>query len=266
MKRWIAALLICLSASMMSMSRILCAKSRLKQSSNKQLCLNTPRNFGHTHFIRGYDKPPKFNKEIKPLKEIDEKSYIINGSSAHLIDPSRNTQSFFTTIHDIASINLKLIEQAQQSIHVALFSLTDPRLADALLLAHKKGIDVCIIVDAGKMKDRYSKVRNLTDNGVPVWYYDYSLRPDYKKREWADPLMHHKCMIIDGSENDTRQGIVVAGSANGTKASQIDNIENINILRDPLAVQEHCQEFIRLKKLCVKCEKQEKTTSQKKNQ
>lgn len=225
-------------------------------SKNNQLCLNTPRNFGTTHFIVGYDTKDASTISDSPKILVNEVDPIINGSSTHLIDASRQTQSFFTTIHDITSIILKLIEQAEKSITIAIFSLTDTRIADALLAAHKKGVAVTIIIDAGKMKERYSKTKKLVDNGISVWYYDHTLRPYYQKREWADPLMHHKCIVIDDK-------LVITGSANGTRASQLDNIENINILRDPLAVEEHCQEFIRLKKYCVKCKNSE-TVIQKK--
>jgi phosphatidylserine/phosphatidylglycerophosphate/cardiolipin synthase-like enzyme len=73
------------------------------------------------------------------------------------------------------------------------------------------------------------------------------LGPDYQKKEWADPLMHHKCYVIDD--------LVITGSANATKAAQNDNIENINILRDLHAVEEHRQEFARLKAYCKKYKK-----------
>lgn len=242
MKRLLLLLFLCSIIHAKKPSR------KISYQRDNRLCFNAPRNFGSTHFIVGYD-----TKNVSAISDpspasISEIAPIINGSSVHLIDTSRQTQSFFTTIHDITSIIVKLIEQAEKNISIAIFSLTDARIADALIAAHGRGVMVTVIIDAGKMKDRYSKTKKLMDKNIAVWCYDHLLRPHYKKREWADPLMHHKCMIIDDS-------IVVTGSANGTRAAQLDNIENINILRDPLAVKEHCEEFIRLKKYCNKCRK-----------
>lgn len=250
MKRFLIIMLLLINFFMYSKTAY-CSR-KIPHQKNNQWCLNTPHNFGSTHFIVGYDNKDSSiisNANADSTKTlINEDDQIINGSSAHLIDASRQTQSFFTTIHDITSIILKLIEQAEKDITMAIFSLTDARIADALIAAHQRGVLVTVIIDAGKMKDRYSKTRRLIDKGILVLYYDHTLRPHYKKREWADPLMHHKCTIIDSK-------LVITGSANGTRASQLDNIENINILRDSMAVQEHCREFARLKKYCNKCKK-----------
>lgn len=216
---------------------------------NVQLCFNTPQNtFGKTHFIVGYEPSAQVSVSHHQSSIIvNDKPFIIDGSSVHLIDTSRHTQSFFTTVHDIASIILKMLEEAEKSITLAAYSLTDKRIADALIAAHKRGIHVCVIVDGGKKQERYSKAQKLVNSGISVWCYDCALRPNYKKKEWSEPLMHHKCFVIDDA--------VITGSANATKAAQFDNIENINILRDPHAVEEHRQEFTRLKKFCKECKK-----------
>lgn len=216
---------------------------------NAQISFNSPEHtFGRTHFIVGYESPVQLSvQDQESSVVVNNKPFIVNASSAHLIDYSRNTQSFFTTVHDIASIILKMLEDAQKDITVAAYALTDKRIADALIAAHKRGVRVCVIVDGGKRKERYSKTQKLLNNGISVWSYDCSLRPDYKKKDWSEPLMHHKCFVIDDA--------VITGSANATKAAQFDNIENINILRDPHAVEEHRQEFTRLKKYCVECKK-----------
>lgn len=215
---------------------------------NEQIIFNAPPNFGKTHFIVGYENPPQeLSNNATQQILVNQKPFIVDGSSAHLIDESRNTQSFFTSIHEVTSIILYLLEQAQKSITVAAFALTDVRIADALINAHKRGVVVYIIVDGNKAKDRYSKVQKLVTSNLEVWCYDPSLRPHYKKKDWSDPLMHHKCFVIDN--------VVITGSYNATKAAQADNIENINILRDPHAVEEHRQEFTRLKTYCKRCKK-----------
>lgn len=255
MKQWLFIFLLCWSSSTMNLSRLLRSNHK-NRPSHQKLCLNAPRSFGSTHFIMGYNNKQKFpDLSNKPIFTIAEAPYLIDGSSAHLIDETRQTQSFFTTVHNIHSIMVNLIDHAKDTITIAVFSLTDSRIANALILAHKRNVDVCVIMDKKKMKERYSRTQDLINNSIPVWYYEPSLRTDYKKKEWSDPLMHHKCMVIDN--------IAITGSANSTKAAQIDNIENITIIRDPLTVEEHRQEFIRLKQFCIQYPKAKKNVHKK---
>jgi len=246
MKRLLGLLLLFFSVDAVSMSRVF-EPSRRIASRNTQLSFNTPRNFGTTHFIAGYKNPQNSVVEGAEKKQVffDDRPPIIGASSAHLLDKARQTQSFFTTIHDISSIILTIISESKENIDVEAFSLTDKRITDALIAAHKRGVRVRVIMDAGNMKQPYSKAQRLIDNGIAVCSYNPQLRPNYKKKSAYEPLMHHKCIVADG--------VVITGSANATRAAQRDNIENITILRDPQTVQEHRQEFERLKTYCDEC-------------
>lgn len=254
MKQIFSILILFFSVDAMSMSRVLQPTKIAPKTMHGYL--QKPRNFGVTHFILGYKKPALLAQslpiEVTEKKQtklvLDTKPLIMAGGSAHLIDKTRRIQPFFSLIHDITSIILAVLAQAEKDIKIAAFSLTDGRIASELLAAHKRGIDVCIILDAGNMKQPYSKGQKLVDNGIPVWCYNPSLRPNYKKRNGYEPLMHHKCIIVDD--------ILIIGSANSTRAAQRDNIENINIVRDPETEEEYRKEFERLKTYCVKCKLQ----------
>jgi phospholipase D len=247
MKRLFTALILLFARDSVSMHRVLqSGKSIIPK--NTQFCLNTPRNFGTTHFIVGYKEP-----QIQPAKTIENKQkifdvkppFIIAGSSAHLIDATRDTQSFFTTKHDISSVVLELLAQAKKNINIAAFSLTDVRIANQLIDAHKKGVDVCVIMDAGNMKHYSSKAQKLVDSGIIVLRYDPSLRLDTKQSKF-EQLMHLKWIIVDD--------VLISGSANLTKAAQDGkNIESITVLRCPQTVEEHRQEWQKLKEFCVEC-------------
>lgn len=211
---------------------------------NKQLCLNTPRNFGTTHFIRGYKHTPSTTYQAVPAI-THQPAPIINKSSAHLIDPTCHTQVFFPSIHHITSIIIDSIQHAQKEITVAIYSLTERNIAHELIAAHKRGVKVYIFADGGKIQEKSSKIPQLVKSGVPVFWYDCSLRNGYQKSNWIDALMHHKYIIVDE--------FVITGSANLTNAAQEHNMENIAILRYPPAVEAYRQESERLKKICVAC-------------
>jgi len=205
---------------------------------------NAPRTFGTTHFIVGYQEPSVSRKKYK--KDKSTARHNKQNCDALFIDRDSMSQSFFSTAHDdLFDIFLEALSEVKKELYVAAFALTDKRIVDFIIDAYKKGVVVCIIVDANNMNQRHSKVQFLVKDNVPVWYYKPSLNPKYKKNGFSEPCMHHKIMIGDD--------FVITGSANFTKAGQKHNIENINILRDRQTIEEYRTEFERLKKFCVQC-------------
>jgi len=226
---------------------------KIEHKKNTQLCLNTPRDFGTTHFIIGY-KEKSNSPVIEPIIEKKEKKrrqsqhtaqkkQKVTRGGANLIDKNRMTQSFFSSVHDISDILLHIMAEAQRSLYIEVFSLTDQRIANLIIAKHKEKVEVCVIVDAENMKYKHSKVQCLVENNVPVWRYNPAHDPRCQKNGLCEPCMHHKCTIVDGK-------VVVTGSANLTNAAHKYNIENINVLREKQTVNEHGEEFGRLKLYC----------------
>ena len=243
MKQLLHAVCVFNFFTLMSMGRVVSStQAGLARRPHFQQC----RNFGKTHFIAGYKYHFPELVQLQP-KESFVHSVVRSGNTVELIDTSRVIQPFFTTAHDVCSIILNFLDNARSRIHIAAFSLTDVRIAEKLIAAHKNGLDVCIIMDAGNMKQAYSKAQKLIDNGLSVWRYDHSLRKDNKKFP-IEALMHHKCLIVDD--------VVIVGSANYTRSAYKRNIENINIVRDAQTVEEYLQEIQRLKNYCVNCTQQ----------
>ncbi len=251
--RMLAYIGLFISLHTMGMSRVLSPASRIGQRNNR-ITVQAPRNFGKTHFILGYkdiDFEPvqgaQVTDKVDKSDKKEKKVSIPRDNGASLINPNRQTQSFFTSIHDVSSIILEVMGQAKKTLYVAAFTLTDMRVVDQLLKSHKNGVEVCVFVDQGNMKTAYSKVPKLIENGIQVWSYSPALHT--QKKAMYEPIMHHKCILVD-------RELVVTGSANLTKAGQKHNIENINILRDKQAVGEHHEEVERLKKFCIECKLQ----------
>lgn len=247
MKR-LSYVLMCLIFNVSGMLHVASSvqKSILK---NRQLCFNdTPRNFGTTHFIIGYNGNNNSKKRAQKKHSVFQKKQGVLLDSVSLIDKNRISQSFFTTVHDLSPLLLEIMSEAKKCLYIAAFTLTDFRIVNHVLNAHKNGVDVCVITDASSMKNMHSKIHMLVDGNVEVWCYKPSLNPTYKRNGLSEPFMHHKIIIGDD--------FVLTGSANFTKAGQKTNIENVNILRDKQTVGEHHAEFERLKKFCVKCTSQ----------
>jgi phosphatidylserine/phosphatidylglycerophosphate/cardiolipin synthase-like enzyme len=104
-----------------------------------------------------------------------------------------------------------LIAQAGDRIDIAVFYLTNKYVTADLIAAHRRGVEVRVIVDATSAKNGYSKHELLREAGIPV-----------KVENWGGK-MHMKAAAIDGST-------VVVGSMNWTRAGEDTNDENTLIL------------------------------------
>src|SRR5258706_9822695 len=173
MKR-LSIVLVCMffdSCAMLGTTSLL-QKNGLK---NRSTHFNSaPRTFGTTHFIVGYQKPSDLPK--KYTKNKSAVRHDKQNGEALLIDKDRISQSFFSTAHDdLFDIFLEALSEVKKELYVAAFALTDKRIVDFIIDAYKKGVVVCVIVDANNMNQRHSKVQLLVQDNVPVWHYKPSL-------------------------------------------------------------------------------------------
>jgi phosphatidylserine/phosphatidylglycerophosphate/cardiolipin synthase-like enzyme len=122
---------------------------------------------------------------------------------------------------------VKTIESARRTVRVAAYSFTSKPVAQALLEAHKRGIDVRVVMDKSNATARYTAATFLANQGVPV-------RVDYRYA-----IMHDKFLIVDGATVET-------GSFNYTSAAEHHNAENVLVLHDPAMAQRYGLEWDRL--------------------
>lgn len=121
---------------------------------------------------------------------------------------------------------ISLIENAQVSVHGAFFEMDLPNLADALVLAAARGIDVRLVYDNEQMTDtdRAQILSKLADAGIP-------LVPDERSA-----FMHNKFFVIDGK-------IVWTGSFNYTENASHKNNENAVVFNVPGLAENYEREF-----------------------
>lgn len=122
----------------------------------------------------------------------------------------------------------QLIGEAKQSIRVAAYSFTSKEIAGALLEAHKRGVDVRVVLDKSNATAKYSSATFLANLGIPIRLnYQYA-------------IMHNKFIIVDGKTTQT-------GSFNYSSAAEKKNAENVLILSDQLGLaQTYTREWQRL--------------------
>lgn len=100
---------------------------------------------------------------------------------------------------------VKQLSNAKTSIFVAMFTLTHPKLLEALAQAQQRGVQVKVAVDHYAARGASRKaVKFLQDRNIPV-VFSQGLQ-----------LLHHKWAYIDRSQ-------VILGSTNWTKAAFAKN-------------------------------------------
>lgn len=108
---------------------------------------------------------------------------------------------------------LRTINSAEKSIRVAAYSFTYPPIAEALVNAHRRGVDVKVVLDGKQREDKHSVFRYLKNNNIET------------RVNFSYAIMHHKFMIID---HKTLQ----LGSFNYTKSAEKRNAENVLVIRE----------------------------------
>lgn len=124
------------------------------------------------------------------------------------------------------SIILNEIEHAQKSVSVLSFTFTDKQLANALLNASTRGVQVNIVFEKTRIT-RYSAI-HLFENSSVKTYLDGNAY-----------TMHEKLFVID--ENTS-----IVGSYNPTKQAQEKNEENVLVVRDVDFAENALEEFDRV--------------------
>jgi phosphatidylserine/phosphatidylglycerophosphate/cardiolipin synthase-like enzyme len=97
------------------------------------------------------------------------------------------------------------------SVLVQAYSFTSAPIAEALVKAHKRGVNVQVILDKSQRTQKYSSADFLVNSGIP------------SRIEAAHAIAHNKVMVIDNE-------IVITGSFNFTKAAEERNAENLLIM------------------------------------
>jgi phosphatidylserine/phosphatidylglycerophosphate/cardiolipin synthase-like enzyme len=116
---------------------------------------------------------------------------------------------------------------ARKSIYLAMYGLTYPPLVRALVAAHKRGVDVRLITDRGKLEERNQRtaLETLRLAGIPIKINRY------------DGLMHMKQVVIDERVN-------TSGSMNQSSSAARFNDERLDILHDPISTQRATKKFL----------------------
>ncbi len=142
-------------------------------------------------------------------------------------DSAVQTDVHFSPGEECAAKIVHLFGRTRESVDVCVFTITDDRIADAILRAHGRGVRVRIVSDNEKADDLGSDVGRLGTAGIPV------------RVDRTPYHMHHKFALFDGA-------LLLNGSYNWTRSAAEHNMENFVITDDARAVRRFSDEFARL--------------------
>jgi phosphatidylserine/phosphatidylglycerophosphate/cardiolipin synthase-like enzyme len=131
----------------------------------------------------------------------------------------------FTPKQRCEPLILNHIRNAKYEILTQAYSFTSKPIANELIRAKNRNVNVQLIADKSQKKTKYSQIRFLKQNAIPVYI-------DHKPA-----IAHNKIIIIDGQ-------YVVTGSYNFSHAAEHKNAENIIILNNKKIANQYKQNWL----------------------
>ncbi|TFB13302.1 phospholipase D family protein [Filobacillus milosensis] len=120
-----------------------------------------------------------------------------------------------------------LIDQAKETIDLAVFTFTDKGILQSIIQATNRGVKVRLITDRKQSKNAYGQdevLEKLTHAGVPI------------KENCHDGYMHLKITIVDSS-------VISVGSYNYTKAARNKHDEILVVIKNKKVGAEWSKHF-----------------------
>lgn len=135
------------------------------------------------------------------------------------------TEVYFSLYDDPQSAIVKSIDNAKDTLNIAMYYFTEREIAQAVIRAKERGIDIKIYLDKSQVNHEQSKSRYLINNGI-----------ENIRISSNNYIMHNKFAVIDNR-------IVITGSYNWTAYAGEKNDENLLIIDDEEIVKRYQEYF-----------------------
>jgi len=133
----------------------------------------------------------------------------------------------FSKTQECDRLIVSQINTAARYIHVMVYSFTSDVLAEALINARNRGVEVKVLMESQQASIPGSRYQRLISAGIET------------RVDGNPALMHHKVVIIDGL-------VVITGSYNWSVAAEDNNDENLIIIKDESIAMLYEAEFQRV--------------------
>ena len=135
------------------------------------------------------------------------------------------TEVYFSLYGDPELIIIKNIDDAKEFINIAMYTFTDIEIAQAILKAKDRGVNIKIYLDRSQVNAKYGKSRYFVNNGI-----------EGIRISSNNYIMHNKFAVIDNK-------IVITGSYNWTASAGERNDENLLVIDDENIIKKYQNQF-----------------------
>ncbi len=129
---------------------------------------------------------------------------------------------FFSPKGGCTEAVVRELATAKESVLVQAYSFTSAPIAKALVEAHRRGVDVKVILDRSQRSEKYSSADFLAHAGIPALI------------DAKHAIAHNKAMVIEGR-------VVITGGFNFTKQAEESNAENLLVIRDRAIAERYAE-------------------------
>lgn len=154
-------------------------------------------------------------------------TFIFFSDSIIIASNEKAIEIFFSPSDNCIQELISEIEKAESSLLIAMYNFTSKPLAQALINACQRQIEVKVCLDGTDPYHRHAKGSYLSKKGVLVKIIE------------GEGIMHHKFCIIDEKK-------VITGSFNWTTSADLRNDENLLVIRSADIAASYKDEFMRL--------------------
>lgn len=147
------------------------------------------------------------------LEWLEDVSKVLLPEQPGTAAGARPSEAWFSPDQDCVNRIIQALRGVRRQCDICVYTITDNRLSEAVIDAHKRGAKVRVITDNEKLHDLGSDILTLDSAGVPV------------RIDNSPYHMHHKFAIFDGRS-------LLTGSYNWTRSAASNNEENFLISED----------------------------------
>jgi phosphatidylserine/phosphatidylglycerophosphate/cardiolipin synthase-like enzyme len=145
---------------------------------------------------------------------------VIGASSLPTIGTLPPIEVYFSPKGGCTEAVVTELTNAKKTVFVQAYSFTSVPIAKALVEAHKRGVDVRVILDKTQRSEKYSSADFVAHAGIPTFI------------DAKHAIAHNEIIVIDGET-------VLTGSFNFTKAAEEKNAENLLVVRDKVIAERY---------------------------
>jgi len=204
--------------------------SKSERKSLKQLIAEKPMDEHQLNFVRSkiYELA---NEKVTPSNYNFILEWVKSASNSLIIPPIQSTSDvYFSPGEACRTVIINQIKSAVNNLQICVFTISDDQITDAIITAHKRGVEIKIITDNDKSLDEGSDIEQIATMGISV------------KMDRTSDHMHHKFMVTDNKS-------LITGSYNWTRSAARFNHENILLTKDGGVVKSFLKEFDQLWKV-----------------